>query len=190
MTRTQFGSGAMALALAFASLLLPGTAVAQEVDLDAFRSGPIFEEFGDHAPVEGVENFVPETEFAIAFDVAKRADPDTRNRGFESGARFINMHVAHGVPADNIRVAVVVHGKAVHDLLTDASLEGRDMPANGSAAMVRTMLDAGVRFIVCGQSAAAYGVTQEDLIPGVEMALSAMTAHALLQQAGYTVNPF
>ena len=96
MTKTQFGSGAMALALAFASLLLPRTAVAQEVDLDAFRSGPIFEEFGDHAPVEGVENFVPETEFAIAFDVAKRADPGTRNRGFESAARFINMHASYG----------------------------------------------------------------------------------------------
>ena len=39
-------------------------------------------------------------------------------------------------------------------------------------------------------SAAAYGVAKGDLIPGVELALSAMTAHAQLQQAGYTVNPF
>jgi intracellular sulfur oxidation DsrE/DsrF family protein len=52
------------------------------------------------------------------------------------------------------------------------------------------MLDQGVRFILCGQSGAAYGIRQEDLIPGVETALSAMTAHALLQQRGYTVNPF
>jgi len=28
------------------------------------------------------------------------------------------------------------------------------------------------------------------LAPGVEMTLSAMTAHALLQQDGYTMNPF
>jgi hypothetical protein len=40
------------------------------------------------------------------------------------------------------------------------------------------------------ESAAAYGIKPEDLIPGVEMALSAMTAHALLQQNGFTVNPF
>jgi hypothetical protein len=33
-------------------------------------------------------------------------------------------------------------------------------------------------------------VKTEDLLPGVEMALSAMTAHALLQQQGYTFNPF
>ena len=59
-----------------------------------------------------------------------------------------------------------------------------------SRYMVEQLLDYGVRFIVCGQSAAAQGIAQDDMIPGVEMALSAMTAHALLQQRGYTVNPF
>ena len=34
------------------------------------------------------------------------------------------------------------------------------------------------------------GVANEDLLPGIEVGLSAMTAHALLQQQGYTVNPF
>jgi intracellular sulfur oxidation DsrE/DsrF family protein len=43
---------------------------------------------------------------------------------------------------------------------------------------------------VCGQSAAFNDVTNEDLLPGVHMALSAMTAHAQLQQEGYTLNPF
>ena len=133
----------MALALAFASLLLPGTAVAQEVDLDAFRSGPIFEEFGNHAPVEGVENFVPETEFAIAFDVAKRADPGTRNRGFESAARFINMHASYGAEPERIRIAVVVHGKAVHDLLDDEA-------GNGSHAWSRNC-----SITACASSSAA-----------------------------------
>ena len=43
---------------------------------------------------------------------------------------------------------------------------------------------------MCGQSAAGQGVKKTDLLPGVELALSAMTAHALLQQQGYTLNPF
>ena len=64
-----------------------------------------------------------------------------------------------------------------------------DEAGNGSRAVVTQLLDYGVRFIVCGQSAAARR-GQGDLIPGVEIALSAMTAHAQLQQAGYTVNPF
>jgi intracellular sulfur oxidation DsrE/DsrF family protein len=47
-----------------------------------------------------------------------------------------------------------------------------------------------VKIIVCGQTAAYYGVKTDELLPGVQMALSAMTAHALLQQQGYTLNPF
>jgi intracellular sulfur oxidation DsrE/DsrF family protein len=56
--------------------------------------------------------------------------------------------------------------------------------------LVEALLEADVRFILCGQSAAAYGIKPEDLIPGVEMSLSAMTAHALLQANGFTANPF
>ena len=89
------------------------------------------------------------------------------------------------------RAAVVVHGAAVLDLLSDDAWSARDRgAANPSGAMVREMIDQGVRFIVCGQSAAGQGVAKSELIPGVELALSAMTAHALLQQQGYTVNPF
>lgn len=177
---------AMIAALALALLAAP--AMAQ--DLSAFRTGPVFEDFGPHAPVEGIGEVPADTEFAVAFDVSEAAKDGERNRGFESAARFINMHVAHGVPEDNIRIAVVVHGKAVNDLLGAEGRTAHELGENGSAAMIQAMLDHGVRFIVCGQSAAAYGVTQDQLIPGVEMSLSAMTAHALLQQRGYTVNPF
>ena len=43
---------------------------------------------------------------------------------------------------------------------------------------------------LCGQTAVARDISADDLLPGVTMALSAMTAHAQLQQAGYTLNPF
>ena len=35
-----------------------------------------------------------------------------------------------------------------------------------------------------------YGVATNDLLPGVEMALFAMTTHAVLQQHGCTLSPF
>ena len=173
--------------IAAMALLAAAPLGAQTPDMSAFAPGPVFADFGPHAPVEGVGDFPADTELRIAFDVATQADEGangtrTRNRGFESAARFINMHAAHGVDPANIDIAVVVHGKAVLDL---TAREG-----NGSAAMVRAMLDHGVRFIVCGQSAAAYGVAGSDLIEGVELELSAMTAHALLEQRGYTLNPF
>ena len=169
----------MRLAMMALGLALAAPVAAQEPQ---GRYGPIFEDFGPHYPVEGIDRVPEDAEFAVAFDVARQAEDGARNRGFESAARFINMHASAGVDPDNIRIAVVVHGAALKDLL--------DREDNASRYMVEQLLDYGVRFIVCGQSAAASDIAQEDLIPGVEMALSAMTAHALLQQRGYTVNPF
>ena len=119
--------------------------------------------------------------FRHSFDVSKRAEDGELNRTLVSAARFINMHARAGVEAEHIELAVVVHGTAVHDVSGDAS---------GSADLVAALIERGVKIIVCGQSAAYYDVETGDLLPGVEMALSAMTVHALLQQQGYTLNPF
>jgi intracellular sulfur oxidation DsrE/DsrF family protein len=162
-------------------------------DMSAFKPGPVLEDFGAHAPVPGVGQLPADTEFAIAFDVSTPAAEGSANRGFDSAARFLNMHVAHGVPQENIRLVVVVHGKASLELLTDAAHAANPLSRQGdnpSGKLVAALLEQDVRFVLCGQSAAVYGITPDDLIPGVEMSLSAMTAHALLQQRGFTVNPF
>lgn len=178
------------LALLAATLLLATPAAAQ--DLSAFEPGPVFAEFGPHAPVDGQDFAIPEEmDLFIAFDVAKPAAEGTINRTVESAARFVNMHNAAGVEPARVRAAVVVHGKASLDLLTDAAWAAREKDgSNATGAIIPTLVDNGVRIILCGQSAAAYGITKDDLVPGVEMALSAMTAHAVLQRQGYTVNPF
>ena len=177
-----------AITAAAAALLVTA---AQAQDMEAFKRGPVFADFGAHAPVAGMGELPADAAFRHSFDVAEAASDGKANRHIESAARFINMHAAAGVDPENIQVAVVVHGGASLDLLSEAAWQAKAKEgANGSHALVRDLLDEGVRVILCGQSAAAHGITQADLIPGVEMALSAMTAHALLQQAGYSVNPF
>ncbi len=173
-----------------ATSLLAAPVAAQ--DMSTFTTGPVFEDFGPHAYMEQTEPLPADLALRHSFDVADAAEDGRFNRGFESAARFINMHAANGVNTDRIDVAVVVHGRAVQDLLTDEAWAARELDgdANPGGEQLRAMLDAGVRFIVCGQSAAGQGMANDDLIPGAEMALSAMTAHALLQQRGYTVNPF
>jgi intracellular sulfur oxidation DsrE/DsrF family protein len=170
-------------------LLLPVGAAAQ--DRSAFHPGPVFKDF---APIADVVTDVPipaGTRFKIDFDVSEKAKPGDLSRAIETAGRFINMHVAAGVPLDAITVAIVVHGGASQDLLAPAAYAARnDGKANGSAAAIAQLLGKGVAIQLCGQSAAAYGIRNADLLPGVKMSLSAMTAHALLQQAGYTLNPF
>jgi intracellular sulfur oxidation DsrE/DsrF family protein len=181
----------MTLTVAGALALIAAPLAAQ--DMSASKPGPVLTEFGAHASVPGVEQLPADTQFAIAFDVSTPAAEGSPNRGFDSAARFLNMHVANGVPQENIRLVVVVHGKAALELLTNEAHAANPLSRQGdnpSAKLVAALLAEDVRFILCGQSAAVYGVAPEDLIPGVEMALSAMTAHALLQKDGFTVNPF
>ncbi|WP_159643580.1 DsrE family protein [Sphingorhabdus sp. 109] len=159
--------------------------------MENFKTGPVFETFGPTAPVQQSEPVSAETRFAIAFDVSAAAEPDKINRTIESAARFINMHVAAGVPQENIRLAIVVHGGASFDLTSQEFFGAhKDGRTNASAAAIARLQQHGVEFYLCGQSAAAHGISIADLLPGVKMSLSAMTAHALLQQQGYSINPF
>tara|TARA_R110000796_G_scaffold205698_10_gene321973 strand:- start:1003 stop:1554 length:552 start_codon:yes stop_codon:yes gene_type:complete len=173
--------------------LLPLLALAQpaSAQMENFKPGPVFTDFGPTAPVEQSEPLAADSTFHIAFDVSTAADPDKINRTIESAARFINMQVKAGVPEENIHLAIVVHGGASVDLTNQnffaAKKDGRK---NASAAAIAQLQDHGVKFYLCGQSAAANGISNDDLLPGVKMSLSAMTAHALLQQQGYTINPF
>ncbi|MEO1574805.1 MAG: DsrE family protein, partial [Pseudomonadota bacterium] len=117
-------------------------------------------------------------------------EPGELNRSLVSAARFLNMHAQAGVPAENMSLAFVIHGKAVHDVTVDAHYSQETDTTNANADLIKALVSQGVTIEVCGQSAAYYGVGVGDLLPGVTMSLSAMTSHAILQQKGYTLNPF
>ena len=171
------------------ALMVASPAAAQ--DMSAFTTGPVFEEYGSTAPVETTMELPADAQFKVALDTSTGAEAGKLNRTLESAARFINMHVKAGVPEENIQLAVVIHGKASEDMLNDEEYaKRRDGAENANIALIAALVEHNVRVILCGQSAAAFGITNDMLAPGVEMALSAMTAHALLQQEGYTVNPF
>lgn len=168
---------ALAAALCLAS--------AAHAGMDDFVAGTAVPGFGKSAPVDGVA--LPEdTHFKVAFDVTEAGEPEAVSRRLETPARFLNMHAAAGVPAANMSVAIVVHGPAASDLLTDAKL-GHPNP---NAGLIAELIAAGATIELCGQTAAARDFAPEDLLPGITISLSAMTAHALLQQDGYTLNPF
>ncbi|GJL96726.1 MAG: hypothetical protein DHS20C06_05430 [Hyphobacterium sp.] len=155
------------------------------IDDTAFSTGPVIDAYGPVAEVPGALPLAADSVFRIAFDTAIPAEDGDPNRTLVSAVRFINMHARAGVDPDNIHLAIVLHGRAVRDV-TDAA----DGEVNASAEMIAILLENNVTIFVCGQSAAYYDVTVDDLLPGVSMSLSAMTAHARLQQQGYTLNPF
>ena len=155
-----------------------------------FSRGPVFDDFGPVADVTTDFEIPADAQFKHSFDVSKQAEAGELNRNLVSAARFINMHARAGVDPADISLAIVVHGGAVKDVSNAGHYDGAVGGENANLALIAALKSQNVRIIVCGQSAAYYGVSNDDLAPGVEMALSAMTAHALLQQEGFTVNPF
>ena len=167
----------------FLSVLLAPSTWAGQQD---FKAGPVITAYGKVAAVPSAPPIAASARFQVAFDVATAAEPGKISRQLESAARFINMHAAAGVPKENLKLAIVVHGGAAIDLTRDAKFGS----TNPNAGLIAALQRAGVSIQLCGQTAAARDISADDLLPGVTMALSAMTAHALLQQAGYTLNPF
>ena len=172
--------------LALFILMVSATASAQ---LSSFKEGPVITDFGKSATVS-THTVSKSAKFMIAFDVGSPADAGEVNRKFDSLARFINMHVGAGVDKKNIQLALVVHGKASFDLLDHTTYQKQHKLDNPNKALLQALMNNNVRVILCGQTAAAYEIDIKQLVEGVEIELSAMTAHALLQQDGYTINPF
>lgn len=171
------------LTAAFAAAAVTA-AEAQSPD-QGFVTGPVIEEFGPAAPVEADMAIPDGLTLKVAFDISEPSEEGAASRAFTTVARFLNMHAAAGVSRDRIQPAIVVHGPASRDLLQPA--EGEETENH---RLIQALLEAGVPIYLCGQSAAAYGIGKDDLIPGVDMALSAMTAHAVLSAEGYSLNPF
>lgn len=178
----------MALVLAGAAGgLLAGGLAAQDREY-----GPYVESAGPVFPVPDPDFETPlDMTYRVAFEIYQGPSaPDAVNTQLETAARFLNMHGRAGVPLANLDVALVVHGPAGRALLQSAAYETREGVPNPNVRLIEELHEAGVKIILCGQTAAARDLPRAELLPQVEVALSAMTALAVLQEEGYRVNPF
>ena len=155
-------------------------------------TGPVIEAYGPvYEVVGGAWNLEQGKHYKVSMDVSATEDlSGSLNRRLESAARFLNMHARNGIDPANIELAVVVHGAASRDLLTDEAYQTRFNQPNPNTAMLSALHGAGVKIYLCGQTAVHRGLSAEDLNPAVSMALSAMTAHVRLQSEGFTLIPF
>lgn len=174
-------------AAAMAALLLAAPLAAQSGPTVPAVEGPVIHGYGATFPVPDPGLETPrDARYRVVFDVAQSsATPGDVNPHLNTVARFLNMHVRAGVPRENLDVAVVLHGSAAKDALRDGPFRERFGAENRNLGLVEALADAGVRFYMCGQSAASRGLHREELAEPVVMALSAMTAMWTLKERGY-----
>lgn len=155
-------------------------------------SGPVIMKGGAHSPVPNATFPVPtEQAYKVSWDInVGSAKPGEANANFEVPPRFVNQAAALGVPRANVQVAVVVHGTAGEEVLNNDEYRARKGVDNPNIALLEEMSKAGVRIILCGQTAANKKMPRDKILPFVLVAPSAAFAHAVLHQQGFTVNPF
>lgn len=111
------------------------------------------------------------------------------NRHLDAAARAVNLYALAKVPPENLKVAVVVHGKATPLVLSDASYRQRFGKPNPDGALITRLREAGVEIHVCGQALSHQGHAVADVRDDIRVAQSAMTKLVELQAAGYGLIP-
>ncbi|MDG1065652.1 MAG: DsrE family protein [Luminiphilus sp.] len=154
--------------------------------------GPVIPDYGPVLmPPAGFYSLDPETHYKVSIDIGKTADfPGDRNLKLTSVARFLNMYAQQGIPQENIEFAVIVHGMAANDLLSDEAYQARFNDPNPNTELLDQLHGAGVTIYLCGQTAAFRNIGWGEIRPEVVIALSAMGAHVRLQHEGFTLIPF
>ncbi len=168
-------------------LSIPLQFVAQEKE-----AGPVLQDYGKVWKVESPD-FATDTsiEYKVVFDIMQSPESHEKvNTSLETAARFLNMHTQNGVPLSQLKVALVVHSKASKDVISNAAYKKRFGVENPNYDMVQQLMDAGVEVILCGQSSKSRNFPKEQLIPGVQLSLSAMTALIQLQNKNYQLIKF
>ncbi len=149
--------------------------------------GKIIENFGSTYRVESpdIETNSSLTHRVI-FDVSRSGeDRESLNAYIETAARFLNMHADQGMRPEQLQVAMTIHGGAWQDILNDTAYMQRFGVSNPNSGLIKNLLEAGVDVILCGQTMQFREIKSEEKIPGVKVALSAMTALLQYQHMNY-----
>ncbi|MEO6518365.1 MAG: DsrE family protein [Pseudoxanthomonas sp.] len=139
---------------------------------------------------KGIELPAPATTHRLLIDATSAGTTASGiNNHLEAAARAVNLYALAAVPPENVKIAVVVHGKATPMILSAAAYQRHAGKPSADAALIAELHDAGVMFYVCGQSLVRSGHAPTDVHEDVTVALSAMTKLVELQADGYGLIP-
>lgn len=129
----------------------------------------------------------PARMYKFVFDVQSLADnADGVSPALTGIGRLLNTYRGYGVPADHLQVTAVFHGKTIVLVTKDETYRGRTgAKANPNKDILRQLQAAGVKTVVCAVSAREQNYTAADLLPSVQMDLSATITFMELQSQGY-----
>ena len=129
------------------------------------------------------------TIYKVVFSIGKPSpDAKTANPALTTIANYVNTLAKYGVPVEHRKIVVMIHhrGEGWDMILKNEafrrSTEGLD---NSNIEMIRKLQAAGVEFRVCGQLVVGRKINPDDILPGIQTDLWALTSLVDLQLDGY-----
>ncbi|GHN00781.1 hypothetical protein WSM22_22700 [Cytophagales bacterium WSM2-2] len=152
------------------------------------------------AGVIGVENIDerpdPKLTYNIIADFTAFAEVDKKkfkvdslrvNWGLSDVGRILNLHVAEGIPPQQINMVLAVHGMGIYSLLNNEAYREKYKTDNPNLTLIDELSRAGVKFMVCGQAMTWFGVKKEELVPQAKLTLTAQTTLTSHQLKNYAL---
>lgn len=154
--------------------------------------GPVIKGFGETFAIEDPDfETDPNKIYKVVFDIHDiPRSPAQVNPMLNTLARFINMHVAAGVPLEHLKAVGVIHNKASMIAMNNEDYKAKFGVDNPNIPLMEALEKAGAKVYMCGQSISARGLDRERLAEPIDVALSAMTVILSLQSDGYQLIRF
>jgi intracellular sulfur oxidation DsrE/DsrF family protein len=131
----------------------------------------------------------PNTIYKVVFSIGKPS-PDAKkaNPALTTVARYVNTLAKYGVPVEHRKIVVMIHhrGEGWEMILkNDAHRRATEGLDNPNIEMIQKLQAAGVQFRVCGQLVVGRKINPDDILPGIQTDLWALTSLVDLQLDGY-----
>jgi intracellular sulfur oxidation DsrE/DsrF family protein len=149
---------------------------------------PLIPGYGVVTPVENAgERPDPAMDYKVVLNATKGGTDDTPPIFLDKAAKVANLLAQSGVPANHRHVVVILQAAATTAVLNEKGLKARGLARNPSVDLIAKLNAAGVSVRVCGQALAAAKIARDEVMPGVQVDLSAFTTVAGLQLRGYAL---
>jgi intracellular sulfur oxidation DsrE/DsrF family protein len=109
------------------------------------------------------------------------------NEGLAEIGRIINLHVAAGIPKENLQLAIVVNGSAMNVFLKNDAYLKKFKTNNPNLDILQQFTDLNASLVACGQSEVYRNISPVDFLPVVKTSFSAKVALSTYQLRGYVL---
>jgi intracellular sulfur oxidation DsrE/DsrF family protein len=149
---------------------------------------PLIPGYGVVTPVDNAgERPDPAMDYRVVLNATKGGGDEAPPPFLDKAAKVANLLAQSGVPAEHRHVVVILQAGATPAVLNAAGLKARGKTRNPSTDLIAKLKAAGVSVRVCGQALAAAGISRSEVLPEVQVDLSALTTVSALQLKGYAL---